>query len=433
MDGGDARAVLVGHRRWGKDDVALHLTAVASQKRIGNYWHMLPEYGQARKAVWDAVNPRTGKRRIDEAFPEAIRKQTRKQEMLIEMKSGSVWQLVGSDNYNSLVGSPPIGVIFSEYSIANPLAWAYIRPILAENRGFALFIYTSRGDNHGKKLYEMARDSMRRDGDWYAEVCPVYKTDVFTEKMLERELRELVLEWGPEEGEAIYNQEYLCSFDGAIAGSYYSRVVNAAIREGRVRFVPYLIGHEVYTFWDLGMDDSTTIWFAQMVGDEIRFIDYYENSRQSLDHYAQVLLNEKKYLYGDHYMPHDATSQSLQTGESVQEFAEGLGIKPVITVERPKNTAAVIAGINQGRRVFNRCFFDENKCEAGLAALSAYRSGYDKKKRKMGTRPIHDWTSHAADAFRTFAMGWEPRTVVKTVGSVMDDIYARVLRGAREA
>jgi hypothetical protein len=151
------RAVAIWHRRAGKDEVCLHWSAVAAHTRVGVYWHMLPEANQARKAVWDAVNPHSGLRRINEAFPRELRESTRETDMAIRFKSGSLWQLVGSDNYNSLVGSPPVGVVFSEFALADPSAWGYLRPILAENNGWALFITTPRGRNHASTFYRPLR------------------------------------------------------------------------------------------------------------------------------------------------------------------------------------------------------------------------------------------------------------------------------------
>lgn len=415
------RGVEVAHRRWGKDDVVLHSTSCASQERVGNYWHMLPEFEQCRKAIWNAVNPHTGKRRIDEAFPEGMRRSKNEQQMMLKFRNGSTWQLVGSDNYNSLMGSPPIGVVFSEYSLADPLAWAYIRPILLENKGWAVFIYTARGDNHGKRMYEMAKEEMESGNkDWFAEKSTVGDTDVFTGEQLAQELKELIAEMGDEdEATAHFNQEYWCSFEGAVAGSYYGKVIEQARRDGRITFVPYMVGNPVYTFWDLGFDDSTTIWFMQHVGNKLNFIDYYENSRMGLDHYAEVLLKEKRYLYGDHFWPHDAAQSSLQTGLTNQEYGEKIGITPITVVPRARDGRSVINGINQGRRVFNQCWFDERKCAHGLSALSSYRSEYDKKKRKPSNYPIHNWASHGADAFRTFSVGYEPRIPVESVSDMM--------------
>ena len=142
LENGGKRAIEIAHRRWGKDDLILHRTAIAAHERVASYWHMLPQFAQARKAIWSAVNPHTGKRRIDEAFPQAIREATNEQEMFIRFKCGSTWQLVGSDNYDSLVGAGVAGVVFSEWALANPAAWGYIRPMIQENEGRAAFITT---------------------------------------------------------------------------------------------------------------------------------------------------------------------------------------------------------------------------------------------------------------------------------------------------
>jgi len=387
---GGTRAVAVWHRRAGKDDVALHNCAIAAHERIGNYWHMLPQYEQCRKAIWEAVNPHTGIRRIDEAFPAALRRKTYKQRMLIEFKCGSTWQLVGSDNYDGYLGSPPIGVTFSEYALADPLAWAYIRPILVENKGWAVFIYTARGDNHGHRTFNMAKESMDVDGIWFADFLTAADTSVFERPQLDIELRELIAEFGSDEGQAIFDQEYFNSFRGAMPGAYYSKVINEAKYEGRIGFVPYKPGYKVYTFWDLGSDDSTTIWFMQHIGNAFNFIDYHEDRRKGMEDYAKVL-QDKPYIYGDHYMPHDAMNTSVQTNKTTQEYAEDLGIEPIIVIEKPNDSQAVIAGINAGRRVFGQCFFDERKCENGLSALTNYRSQYDDKKRKPGNYPVKDW------------------------------------------
>ena len=161
--GGGKRAVCVWHRRSGKDEFCLHLAAVKAHERPATYWHMLPEAAQARKAIWDAVNPVTGRRRIDEAFPRAARTLTREADMFIRLSSGSTWQVVGSDNYNSLVGTPPIGIVFSEFALADPSAWAYLSPILEENGGWAAFVTTPRGRNHAWRMFRYAERN-RPDG-----------------------------------------------------------------------------------------------------------------------------------------------------------------------------------------------------------------------------------------------------------------------------
>jgi len=213
---------------------------------------------------------------------------------------------------------------------------------------------------------------------------------------------------GEELGEALFNQEYMCSFEGAQPGAYYAKQMALAEKEGRITDVPWTSGLEVYTFWDLGVDDSTTIWFMQFTGQQVRVIDYYEGSGYGLEHYAKVL-KDKPYAYGDHYMPHDAAVRELSSGEfaqSRQEVAEGLGIKPVIIVERARDIQAVMTGIGSVRNILSRCWFDKTKCWQGISALEGYRADFDESKKIMSNRPAHTWESHGADAFRTFAVGY---------------------------
>lgn len=412
LEGGGLRAVEVAHRRWGKDEVALHFTACASQQRIGGYWHMLPQFNQCRKAVWDAINPRTGRKRIDDAFPEEIRAHTRNTDMFIEFVNGSTWQLVGSDNYNSLVGSPPVGLVLSEYALADPQCWAYLSPILEENGGWAAFISTSRGNNHLKRILDFARVTK----GWFNQVLTANDTPVFNERQLLQIRDDLIGAFGLELGEAMFEQEYMCSFQGAVIGAYYGKQMAVARKEGRITSVPYETGLEVYTFWDLGIDDSMTIWFMQFNGMETRVIDYYENSGMGLAHYAKVL-KAKPYVYGDHYMPHDAAVREMSAGErakSREEVARELGIRPIVIVPRPRNIDAVMTGIEGVRNALGSCWFDAVKCVQGVSALEGYKSEYDESKKVMTNKPLHDWCSHGADAFRTFAVGYKSKRKPKS-------------------
>lgn len=405
LEDGGLRAVEVAHRRWGKDDIALHMTATKAHERIGNYWHMLPKYAQARKAIWDAVNPRTGKKRIDEAFPPEIRRKTRSHEMLIELKCGSIWQLVGSDNYDTLVGSPPVGIVFSEYALADPMAWAYLVPILEENKGWALFISTSRGNNHLKQLFDYAKVTP----GWFAQKLTADDSPVFTADQLKRIKQDYIAQYGEEMGAALFEQEYYCSFEGAMLGSYYGKQISQARRENRITVVPYQPGVEVDTFWDLGVDDSMSIWFMQPAGKAYHFIDYYESSGYGLEHYAKVLKG-KDYVYGNHYMPHDAEVREMTNSEVAltrKEVAENLGIRPVEVVSRVRSMDIVIqVHVPAVRNILASCWFDEKKCQRGISALEGYRSEYDEEKRILSNRPFRDWTTHGADAFRTFAVGY---------------------------
>lgn len=215
------RFCIVAHRRYGKDELCLHWSCIALHMRVGSYWHCLPEYSQGRKAIWDSVNPLTGKRRIDEAFPKELRKSTNDQKMMITFLNGSTWQLVGSDSYDSLVGSNVCGVVFSEYAIADPESWNYIRPILAENNGWAIFISTVRGKNHFTSMAELAKNSP----EWFHINQTVYDTNVFTAETLASELEELVSTHGPEIGQALFDQEYVNSEEVSILGSYITSSV----------------------------------------------------------------------------------------------------------------------------------------------------------------------------------------------------------------
>ena len=405
LEDGGKRAVEVAHRRWGKDDLSLHYTAVAATQRVGNYWHMLPQYNQCRKAIWDAVNPRTGKRRIDEAFPHSARTATRNTDMYIEFLNGSSWQLVGSDNYNALVGSPPVGITFSEYALSNPQSWAYLSPILEENNGWVVFISTSRGNNHLKTLLDFARV----EPNWFAQLLTAEETPVFTPDQLSAIRREMIATFGEEMGEALFQQEYMCSFEGAVMGSYFSKQMSEARKQGRITHVPYQPALEVNTYWDLGVDDSMSIWFVQHLARSHNVIDYYEASGYGLEHYAKVL-KAKPYVYGNHYMPHDAQVREMTNSEiahSRKEVAEALGIKPIIVVNRAKNMDIIIqVHIPAVRNVISQCWFDEKNCAAGISALEAYRAEYDDEKKKLSNRPLHDWSSHGSSAFITFAVGY---------------------------
>lgn len=398
LEGGGLRAYEVAHRRWGKDDVALHWTATAAHQRVGTYWHMLPEASQARKAIWEAVNPHTGKARIDEAFPRETRETTRGNEMFIKFRCGSTWQVVGSDNYNSLVGAPPVGLVLSEWALADPNAWAYLQPILEENGGWALFITTPRGRNHAATFYE----SCKAEPGWWVEKQTAEETGVFSQEQLDRIRREYIANYG-DDGEQRFLQEYFCSFDAGVVGAYYSREMQRAEDDKRLCSVPYDPSAPVYTAWDLGIGDSTAIWFLQVCGRELHLIDYIERSGVGLDAYARDI-KERPYVYQDHILPHDAEARELGSGKSRVETLEGYGIKSVIA---PK--LAVDDGIQAARSLIARCWFDETKCKRGIDALRQYRREWDDKLKIFKSRPLHDWASHGADAFRYLAIGLQER------------------------
>jgi phage terminase large subunit len=396
LDGG-RRADVVAHRRWGKDEVALHWAAVAASNRPGGYWHLLPEAAQGRKAIWDAVNPHTGRRRIEEAFPRELRANRYNAEMKLELGNGSTWQVAGSDNYNSLMGASPAGVVFSEWSLAKPDAWNYIRPILAENGGWALFLWTPRGRNHATRAFE----SRQQDPAWFTLRSPATDTDVFSPAQLASERAELISEMGSEEeGQARFASEYLVDFDAAAPGAYYASLLATAQAEGRIGRVPYDPMLKVDTAWDLGIADYTCVWFFQQVGREVRAIDYFETSGVGLQQVVAEAIASKPYVYGTHHLPHDVVVRELgAAGKSRFETLGSLGVRP-ISVGVPANPDE---RINAGRLTIPITWFDAEKCAVGLDRLRAYR-----KRWSRGTRtysgPLHDEASHGADAFGEFAV-----------------------------
>lgn len=386
------RAVAVWHRRAGKDAVAVNFAACAAHERKGNYWHMLPTARQGRKVIWEGIDGQ-GRRLIDQAFPPFLRTGKSEEDMLIRLRHGSTWQVVGSDNFDSLVGANPVGVVFSEWALADPRAWDYIRPILAENGGWALFIYTARGRNHGASLFDMAK---KTEG-WFAEKLTVEDTGAIAPEIIAIERRSGM-------SDEMIRQEYYCSFEAALVGSYYGTLLESAEREGRITAVKPDRTVPVVTAWDLGIGDATAIWFAQQVGREIRLIDYYEASGVGLDHYAQVLREKRAqhdWVYGEALLPHDAQQSELGTGRTRLETLRQLGLGRTRVVKR----LAVDDGINAVRVILPRCWFDQEKTARGLDALRQYSRAWNEERKLFGERPAHDWTSHAADAFRYLAAG----------------------------
>jgi phage terminase large subunit len=399
LENGGRHAELIWHRRAGKDEICLHWAAIAAHQRTATYWHMLPEAAQARKAIWDAMNPHTGRRRIDEAFPMELRATTREQEMLIKFKCGSTWQVVGSDNFNSLVGSPPAGITYSEWALAKPMARAMLRPIILENGGWQFFITTPRGKNHAFNTYKAAVASMGAGKDVFAELLTANDTGVMTKEQLAEELRQYQEDYGEEAGEAYFRQEYLCDFDAAILGAIFGSEMRKALDAGRICNLPIDKNTPVETAWDLGRTDDTAIWFFQRVRGERRFIDYYAASGLDIPDYVEVL-RQKGYRYGQHWFPHDAAPATLASGgKSIVEQFFALGVKGRIV---PR--LGVQDGIQAARAMFPVTYFDMDRCADGIECLRAYQRIWNAEKKDFSAAPLHNWASHGADAFRMAAV-----------------------------
>lgn len=386
---GGKRAVSVWHRRAGKDSTALNFTAASMFARKGVYWHMLPTVVQGRKVIWNGIDY-YGRRIIDQVFPEPLRKRTNNNEMLIELKNGSMWQVAGSDNYNSLVGSNPVGVVFSEWSLADPAAWNFIRPILLENGGWAIFIYTPRGKNHGYKTFDMAQGNDK----WFAELLTVEDTRrenglrIVNEEMLQEE-RDSGM------AEDMVEQEYFCSFDAGMAGAFYTVELNRAYEDKRVGDHPWDPDKPCATIWDLGIQDAMAIGVVQRL-DNGRpvFIDYITDRNKGLDYYWKML-QETPYVFAGHWAPHDIETRDLMTGRTRRDIAADLGLHFEVT---PK--LSLEDGIQATRNLINACYFNEKKVDHLLDSLYSYRREYNEKLDIYSDRPIHDWASHGADMTR---------------------------------
>jgi phage terminase large subunit len=382
-------AVIVAHRRCGKTVASINdmiRRAALCPLDHGRYAFVAPFRAQGKEIAWEYLKRY--------ARP-ILSREPNESELWIEVMSGARITIHGADNPDRLRGSYLDGVVLDEYADMWPSVWGeIIRPMLADRQGWAVFIGTPRGRNSFWQAY----DSAGRNG-WFSANLRASETGLLSAEELEDARRDMT----PEQ----YEQEFECSFDAAIVGSYYGKTIAEAERQGRIRELPHDAALPVHCAWDLGIGDSTSIWFAQFIGPEIRVIDFYENSGFALDHYAKVLA-DRGYRYGHDFVPHDAKVRELGTGRTRIETLGGLGRKPALVPDHK-----IEDGINAVRLILPRCYFDRSKCAVGLEALRQYRSDYDEKKRAFSDKPRHDWTSHAADAFRYLSMAWREIVAVK--------------------
>ena len=391
----------IWHRRAGKDEICLHHAAVSAMRRQGNYWHCLPEFLQARKAIWTAINAHTGKRRIDEAFPPEIRENVNDNEMFIRFINGSTWQLIGSDRYDATVGAGVAGITYSEWALANPSAWAYHRPMLQENKGWAAFITTPRGHNHAKAMYDHASVSPH----WFCELLTARDTGALTESELVEAMAEYIALYGEDAGTATFRQEYECSWNAAILGAFYALEMASVRAEDRITEIEPLPNVPVDVSWDLGIRDDTALWFFQTVGAQVFLLDCYSASGVGVEHYASVIEERtRKYgwIHGADFVPHDAKIKEWGSGRTRVETMQRFNLHPTLVPN-----ASIADGINAARRLLPLCVFHP-RCEEGVTALEQYRREWDDEKKAFRASAVHDWTSHYADSFRYLAFAWQP-------------------------
>jgi hypothetical protein len=381
-------------------------------ERPGNYWHALPEFASGRKAIWDAINPHTGKKRIDEAFPHEMRANTRETDMQIRYHNGSTWNVIGSDavTSGSGIGSSTAGIVFSEYALANPSAWAYYRPILEENNGWATFISTPRGRNHLLSLYQHAG----RTAGWFCELLTAEDTGALSHQALAEALKEYTALYGEDYGRAMFDQEMNCSFNAGVLGAFYAHEMALVRQEGRISEAAIALSDQlVHRAWDLGVGDDTSIWWFQAVGAQLFILDHYAASGVGLEHYVDVIANRERehgWRHGNDYVPHDAKVKEWGSGRTRVETMSALGLKPILVP-----LASVDDGINAVRRALPLCVFHPRTEDGGIDALEQYRREWDDDKKAFRASAVHDWTCHPADAFRYLALSWRPapRRVVK--------------------
>ena len=379
-------AVIVAHRRFGKTVAAINdliRTALTTERSKVRVAYIAPYYRQAKAIAWDYLLEYT--QDIEGVTYNVA-------ELRADFPNGARFRLFGADNYDAMRGLYFDSVVMDEPADFPANAWpTVIRPSLADRKGKATFIGTPKGKNEFWEIYNNAQNNDK----WF---CAMYKADE-TGILDADELEEAKLTLGEDR----FAQEFMCSFEAAIQGAYYAQEMKTAKTENRITSVPYDPATSVITSFDLGIGDSTAIWFAQFVGQEIHLIDYYENSGVGLDHYAKIL-HEKGYHYEAHILPHDVRVKELGTGKSRLETLDSLGIYNIEIAPR----LSIDDGIQATRSLLNRCWFDQEKCERGIEALLQYRREFDEKLKSWRGRPLHDWTSHGADSFRYLAVGYRP-------------------------
>lgn len=410
------RLMAVWHRRAGKDEIVLNAIAELSDVEVGTYWHCFPEYKQARKAIWNGINAHTGQRRIFDAFPAQTIKRMQDDDMFIELQSGSTFQLLGSDRYDATVGSGPRGIAYSEWALSNPSAWAYHSPMIRETKGWAAFITTPRGNNHAKAMFDRALKSEH----WFAQLLTAADTEALSEEDLALALEEYQDLHGIDLGRAIFDQEYFCSFAGAMVGAYWGAEMAKAERQGRICSVPVDRDHPVHTAWDLGKAVNNPIWCFQVIGSQLRIVDFYLPDSDDLEQWIGWL-NERCYV-GNDYVPHDIMTTEWGTTRTRFDTLKLLGRKPVRVAK-----VSVADGIQAGRSTINSAVFDAERCEQGVEGLKSYRREWDDERKTFRDNPVKDWAEHIGSAFRYLALAWrevkpkkveppKPKEAVYTVG-----------------
>jgi len=393
-------------RRHGKDLFSLNIMIAESMIEVGNYWDILPESQQIRNAIWEGVT--SGGHKYIDCFPQELIHHVDNQSMKIYMrdpkdlsKVGSIISFVGGDRYDKRVGAGLKGAIISEFSLQKPNLYDLaVEPMLKETKGWVIFNYTPRGENHATKMH----DWIATQPEYIASKITIADTGIVTEEDLRRERER----GKPEE---IIQQEYYCSREGSNFGSYYGDMLRQ--HKSKIGNYNYDPQYPVHTLWDLGISDQMAIWFIQLVQRNIHVIDYYENSNYALGHYASVLQG-KGYLYAMHHLPHDGTKRQLTSEEkaiSIEQQLKNLGVRPIKIHERRMDLYGYIQKV---RSVIPRCYFNNSEeVMQGYEALKQYQREWDEGRQIFKNTPLHNWASHGSDAF-SLVTDIESRSDIRT-------------------
>lgn len=398
------RGILRWHRRAGKDKCCWCFLIKEAMQVPGNYFYVFPTKTMARQALWENID-RDGFKLLDHLPKEVIARRSN-QEMLLELINGSTIRVLGYDkDPDSIRGVACKGAVFSEFAFSDPESYKTMIPALRESDGWAVFNSTPNGRNHFYELWQNVYSSPR----WYSSILQTTERDKdnYSGLIKPEQFPEIMQEEGLTQEDV--DREYGCSFSSGMKGSFYMDNIDQAHSEGRISEFVYDDTLKVDTFWDLGVDDSTAVWFRQRIGNKLIFIDYYEDSGKSLQQYAKMLV-EKGYRYGTFYLPHDAYHRNIQTGVTTAQMFEDIlkenGINPDVWVlER----MGVQDGVNAVRARFRKYHFDAGKCAEGIKKLELYHRRWDKKRQVFLKEPVHDGNSHAADAIRMEAISEDIR------------------------
>ncbi len=372
-------SVLVLHRRAGKTVLCInHMLRAALTNPLPNsrYAFISPTFKQGKATAWDYIKTFAGK------IPGT---KFNESELRCDLPNGSRITILGAENDQSLRGIFLDGCVFDETQSIKPTLFPeVIRPSLADRKGWCVFIGTPKGRNYFYELYQKAKENK----DWYSCVFKASETNILDADEL-KAAQDVM-------SEDLYEQEFECSFQAAITGSYYGALIEDLDKAKRINTNLYDDNLDVETWWDLGMNDQTSIWFAQRFKGEIRLIDYYENSGFGIDHYADVI-NKKGYDYSRHIAPHDVNVRELGNfGKTRKQSALELGIAFEVA---PK--LSIEDGIEAVRKALVNCWFDKEKCATGIEYLKAYQKRWDDKHQCFKNKPMHNYASHCADSFRT--------------------------------